>query len=308
MFRRQPANRRPVSARPVKPSAMRPGARPGGGVRRVKPVKRASAGLTPVRAGAALALLVAAGGIYGAMSSDLFTMRATEVGGNTWTSDDAILAALALPAGQNVFTIRTTELEARLEELPAVAGATVGVALPDRVVVDVAERLALVAWKVGDRTFLVDADGVLFGEVTDEAADAAGAADALPHVTDRRVASTGLTIGSTLDPVSLDAALRLGSLTAADVGSSATRLSIRVDDGNGFVLHGEPAGWNAIFGFYTPTLRTTDLIPGQVRLLRSFMLDPAHEETNVIRIILADERSGTWIPRATPAPSDSPKP
>ena len=55
-------------------------------------------------------------------------------------------------------------------------------------------------------------------------------------------------------------------------------------------------------------MRTTDLIPGQVRLLRSLLLDPAHDESNVLRVILADERSGTWIPRVTPAPSESPKP
>ena len=36
--------------------------------------------------------------------------------------------------------------------------------------------------------------------------------------------------------------------------------------------------------------------------------DPAHDETNVLRVILADERSGTWVPRVTPSPSQSPKP
>ena len=72
------------------------------------------------------------------------------------------------------------------------------------------------------------------------------------------------------------------------------------------MLHGEPDGWNAIFGFYTPTLRTTELIPGQVRLLRSLLL--ANDEADVQRVILADEDSGTWIPRRTPQPTDSPKP
>ena len=43
------------------------------------------------------------------------------------------------------------------------------------------------------------------------------------------------------------------------------------------MLRGDPDGWNAIFGFYTPTLRTTDLVPGQVRLLRSLLADD--EET-----------------------------
>ena len=59
----------------MKPSALRPGAHPGGGVRRTRPVRRASAGLTPVRAGALLALLVAAGALYGAGSSAAFAAR-----------------------------------------------------------------------------------------------------------------------------------------------------------------------------------------------------------------------------------------
>ena len=301
---RPPAGRRAATpaARPLKPAALRPGARPGGGVRRTKPVKRASAGITPVRAGALLALLAAAGGLYGTVSSDVFAADSTVVTGNTWTSEEAVLAALAVPDGQNVFTVKTTELESRLTSLPGVQDATVTVALPDRILVDVAEREALVAWRVGDRRFLVDADGLLFGELT---ADAAGGADALPVVDDRRAASRTLDVGTTLDAVSLDAALRLGSLSPEDVGSSGERLTIRVDDENGFVVRGRPADWSAIFGFYTPTLRPTDIIPGQVRLLRSFI---AGREDEVLRVILADERSGTYLPRATPAPSRSPKP
>jgi hypothetical protein len=273
-------------------------------VRRTKPVKRASARLlTPVRAGAALALLVAAGGLYGAIASDAFLARSTAVSGNTWTSDDAILAALAVAPGQNVFTIETSILEERVEQIPAVAAAEVTVALPDGVRVSVAERDALIAWAVGTRRYLVDAGGTLFGEMTEQPAEGA---EPLPVVTDRRLTSAGLGVGSTLDPVSLDAALRLASLTPADVGSDGAAVGVRIDDEHGFVLHGEPHGWNAIFGFYTPTLRTTELIPGQVRLLRSMMAD--YGEATVQRVVLADERSGTWIPRRTPEPSGSPKP
>ena len=52
-----------------------------------------------------------------------------------------------------------------------------------------------------------------------------------------------------------------------------------------------------MFGFYTPSLRTTELIPGQVRLLRS-LLDG--REPHVDRVILATETDGTYTPRATP--------
>ena len=65
-------------------------------------------------------------------------------------------------------------------------------------------------------------------------------------------------------------------------------------------MHTRPGSWTAVFGFYTPTLRTTDLVPGQVRLLRSLL---AGRETTVSRVVLADDESGTYVPVETPKPS-----
>jgi POTRA domain, FtsQ-type len=264
-------------------------------------VRRASAGLTPVRAGALLALLAAIAGLYGVATTGAFTVRQTSIEGATWTPRQDILAALAIPADQNAFALRTAVLEGRVLGIPSVRTAAVSVALPDEVRVAITEREPVMAWQVGSRRFLVDATGLLFGE-----ADGTGtAADALPVITDSRAASAGFGVGSTLDPVTLDAALRLGSLVPADIGSAATGLDIRVGDDEGFVIRGDPTGWTAVFGFYTPTLRTTELIPGQVRLLRSLLMG---QEENVLKVILADDRSGTIIRRATPKASATPKP
>jgi hypothetical protein len=105
--------------------------------------------------------------------------------------------------------------------------------------------------------------------------------------------------------VTLDAARRLGSLSPADVGSAARSLVLRLDDVDGFTMRTRPAGWAAVFGFYTPTLRTTELVPGQVRLLRSLL---AGREATVQRVILADDHSGTYVPLPTPEPTRTPKP
>lgn len=281
---------------------MRPGARPGGRGRHTKPVRRASAGLTPIRAGAALALLVAVAGLYGAVSSDAFSLRQVEVTGLTWTDHDDALEALALPDGANLFSLRTGQLADRLAVIPAIRGAEVAVELPDRVRVDVMEREALLAWNAAGQRYLVDGDGLLFGVLGDVPPPEA---DTLPIVSDRRAEAGSLGVGSVLDPVILDAALRLGSLRPADLGSVATDLEIVLDDANGFVMRAPDVGWHAVFGFYTPTLRTTDLVPGQVRLLRSLL---AGREDAVLRVILADDRSGTYEPRPTPSPSPKPTP
>ena len=94
------------------------------------------------------------------------------------------------------------------------------VALPDEVRVDVAERVALLAWQVGADRYLVDEDGMLFARIDD---DAARGAAKLPVVDDQRAAAAGLAVATTLDPVILDAARRLGSLRPADLGTAATR-------------------------------------------------------------------------------------
>lgn len=299
MLRRGSGRRPAPVARPRPPSALRPGARPGGRGRRTRSVRRASAGLTPTRAGALLALLLGLAGLYGAVSSGAFTVHKIELSGLTWTSEADLLAALDVPDDQNLFTLHTGELEARATTIPAIRGARVTVALPDTILVAADERQALLVWKAGDRQYLVDAEGLLFMELADASSPAAAS---LPVMDDRRFAAGTLVEGATLDPVILDAALRLGSLRPVDIGSAASRLTFRVDDESGFVVRGVGTGWTAVFGFYTPTLRTTAIIPGQVRLLRALL---SGREQDALRVVLADDRSGTYVPRDTPAPSTS---
>ena len=193
----------------------------------------------------------------------------------------------------------TRPIEERIRELPTVRSVDVSVRLPDTIGVRLRERTPILVWRIGARHYLVDGEGRLFARLPEEPPP--GAAD-LPVVEDRRAASVGLAVGQTLDRVDLDAATRLGSLLPADVGSAAQRLAVFVTDANGFTVRTQPASWQAVFGFYTPTLRTPELIPGQVRLLRSLLIG---REPLVERIILASETDGTYIAKPTPLPSAS---
>ena len=202
----------------------------------------------------------------------------------------------------NLFGLRTGALEAGLLELPTVRSADVGVGLPDSLLVRLEERTPVLVWRVGARRYLVDRDGNLFARVGDEPpAEVA----ALPVVEDRRATSAGLSVGGRLEAVDLDAATRLASLLPADVGSEAEGLSVIVSDMNGFVVRSRPEGWSAVFGFYTLSLRTPDLIPGQVRLLRSLLIG---REPLLDRVILASETDGTYTVKPTPRPSATPAP
>jgi hypothetical protein len=268
--------------------------RPPVSTRRTRPVRRASAGLSPVRAGAALAMLVCAAAIYGVGASSAFDYTKLQLDGATLTDPAAVEAALADVRGQNLFGLTTAPLRDRLETLPTVQAAHVDVHLPGTLAVTLEERTPILIWQVGARRYLADTDGSLFALLSE--APPASTAD-LPVVDDQRAASAGLHVGDTVDPVDLDAATRLASLHPVDVGSEATTLGVQVTDESGFVVRGRPMGWSAVFGFYTPSLRTTDLIPEQVRLLRSLLVG---REAQVDRIILASGTNGTYVPRPTP--------
>ena len=226
-----------------------------------------------------------------------FAVSRTDLPALTWTDPATVDATLALPAGINVFQLDTAPLEAALRTLPAIADAEVSVALPDTaVVVRIQERQPVLAWQADDRRFIADGSGVIFAIVDVDATLPAGVA-----VVDdqRRDAGFGLQIGGHLDVVDVDVATRLGSVTPADIGSTADRLRLTVTNEDGFVISA-PGGWLAVFGFYSPATRSTDMIPGQVRLLRS-LLDG--REASVRRVTLASATDGTYVPRNTPKPS-----
>ena len=277
-----------------RPARRQPGVAP---LRRTRPVKRRSAGLSPVRAGAALAMLLAAAATYGVGASSAFDVARLEIDGAVYTDRAAVERVLDPVRGQNLFRLSTAPLAASLRDLPTVADAAVGIALPDTLDVTIVEREPILVWDAGEERFLSDLDGYLFATVGE---DAPAASTELPVVDDRRGTSRLLGVGSTLDPVDLDAARRLGSLVPADVGSTAPALHLRVTDEHGFVVSPGEDGWVAIFGFYTASLRRTEIIPGQVRLLRSLLIG---REPSIDRIILADEDDGTYIERETPPPS-----
>ena len=268
--------------------------------RRTRPVRRASPALSVARAAAALAMLASAGAIYGVGASSAFEYARLQVDGALFTDVATAEESISDAQGENLFRLSTEPLETALETLPTVDRATVTVQLPSTLLVTLRERVPVLVWRVGLRRYLADNTGSLFARL---GAEPPAEAAALPVIDDRRAASAGLSIGARLDPQDLDAATRLASLMPADVGSAAKGLSVRVTDENGFVVRADPQGWLAIFGFYTPSLRTPDLIPGQVRLLRSLLIG---REPLIARVVLASETDGTFVPKPTPKPNADP--
>lgn len=250
-------------------------------------------------------MLVTAGAVYGVAATDAFGYGKLEIRGASITPESVVTDRLALVPGANVFTIATGPLEASLLEIPAIAGADISIGLPGTVAVAIEEREPILVWQVGERSYLVDDTGFVFAEVGETPPEGVGE---LPRIVDERARSSSLAVGQLIAPIDLDAASRLASLTPGQVGSSAAALSVGITDALGFVVRSGSKGWTAVFGSYVHSIRTPDLIPGQVQALTVLIHDVG--EARIETAILGDDRTGTYVPRATPKPKPSatPKP
>ena len=249
-------------------------------------------------------MVVAVLAAYGVTASSTFAFRKLVIDDaavHRVVTDELIGAQLGLAeGGSNLFLLASDRLQAAVEQLPGVLSADVAVDLPDTVRVRVVERDPILVWTVGDHRFLVDRDGGLFADVQP---GPGSPVNGLPSVVDNRASAATLAVGGHLDAVDLDAATRLGALRPDQVGSAAAGLRLTIDDEDGFTMRPSSGPWAAVFGFYTPTLRPPDMIPGQVQALRSLLL--AQGEAAVRHVTLASAQGGTYLPRATPTPSTS---
>ena len=223
------------------------------------------------------------------------TTRRLQVDGAAFTDAAAVEAALADVRGENLFRLSTGPLEAALETLPTVESARVDVALPGTLVVTIEEREPVLVWQVGARRYLADADGDLFAPAGRRSAGRRGRAAG--HR--RPPGGLGRPVGRARGSTRSTSTRRPGSPRSSRPTSAArpSALAVGVTDENGFVLGPSRTAGSAVFGFYTPSLRTTELIPGQVRLLRSLLVG---REPLVDRVILASETDGTYIAAGRP--------
>ena len=279
---------------------------------RRRAIRRASAGLNRTRSLALLVIILSSLALYGANASTAFGYHRLDLVGASLTPESTILGELRVPDDANLFRLSTDGMVERLRALPTVADAAVEIALPDTLRVRIIERRAVLIWQIGVQRLLVDADGVAFAPATgttdlpvidDRRAPAAPAGDDRGlDLVERHPEAHVISVGDRINQVDFDAAARLGSLHPADVGSGAPAFHVRIDDEQGFTVDTGKTGWTAVFGFYTPTIRRTELIPNQVRVLGSLLAEPelvGHEET-VATILLADDRAGTYTLKATP--------
>jgi hypothetical protein len=263
--------------------------------RRSPAVRRASAGIPARRIAAGVVAIAAAAAIYGTVASPAFQLRQVDVQGTTYTSQESVDAALRLAASPypNVFSIDTAHLRQSLLELPTVTGAQLAVELPDRLVVRIDERRPILVWASSGSRWLVDVDGLVMAP----APSGDPAESTLPVFADDRSGRTPLSPGMTLDATDLAVARLLGTLTPHLLGSRSSALAFEITNADGFTVSTGPSGWLAIFGMYTATLRSPDLIPAQAQCLKSLLAQVGERKISTVYLFPEGDQCGTFITR-----------
>ncbi|MEY3472027.1 MAG: domain, FtsQ-type [Chloroflexota bacterium] len=246
-------------------------------------------------------------------ASGRLVVDSVKITGLTLLDEQAISELAGISAGESLLGVDLHATERAVEAHPFVASARARIGIPGELRIEIREAPLLLRWQRGDETLLISGSGHLLGRVDSPLLSARGAAAAalLPLVVDETsVPFVG--VGEEISAVDLDIVTRLASLTPEDVGSNAARLTIVRDSQYGYLLQGVGEGftWNAVFGMYSATIRPVEMVPAQVRLLRSLL---ATREREIGWVILADGQAGTFTdpgvrPPPPPSPSASPSP
>jgi hypothetical protein len=245
-------------------------------------------------------------------TSGQFVVDDVRITGLALLDEEAIADLADIRPGENLLGIDLLGTERAIEATQFVTRARARIGISGELRIEIDETPLLLRWQRGSETLLVSGSGQVVGGIDSPFLSARGseAVTSLPIVIDE----TNLPIagvGEEISPIDLDVVTRLASLTPADLGSRARKLTIQRDSQYGYLLQGTGEGfsWTAVFGIYSATIRPVEMLPAQVRLLRSLL---AERERSVGWIILADGQAGTFTdpgvrPPPPPTPPESPK-
>ena len=165
-----------------------------------------------------LALLVGAGWlVYDCASSDRFEVRSVRIQGNVLLSR-AEVESVAAVKGANVFWVDRAQVAARLRALPLVQRVEIDARLPGTVEISIVERQPAAFWISGEKSYLVDSEGVILKAVDPDTQQARACAGQpcdprlAPLPTVAQLDGQPLTPGDQVDASALATSARLVSL------------------------------------------------------------------------------------------------
>jgi cell division protein FtsQ len=97
--------------------------------------------------------------VQGEFAAAGFGVERIEVSGQNLTRDEDIAAIMALSSGGSTLTFDVQQVATRLNWLSAVESATVRKVYPDKITIDIVEKVPVLRWRMGDSAWLVDGNG-----------------------------------------------------------------------------------------------------------------------------------------------------
>jgi len=99
------------------------------------------------------------------LSAPTFSVREIEVRGSREVTEQEVIARASLSPGQNLFSINLQKVAYRVEENPWIKDVRVGRELPNRLIMEIEERVPLALVEKNHRFMLVDREGVIFKDL-----------------------------------------------------------------------------------------------------------------------------------------------
>ena len=186
---------------------------------------------------ALLSSLVLVGTLAYVLNAAAFTVQWIEISGARSSEQQQVLVTAGV-LGHNIFTVEPRQVADRLTALPTVREAEVWAELPNRLVVRLVERQALLIWQVDGTRYAIDADGYV---ITDQPSE-----ELLRDLVTVRVAGGDLPqVGSRLEGD--DVRTVVGMLRRLSQEPLFPLTAVEYAPRPGMVLRGE-GGWRLILG------------------------------------------------------------
>jgi hypothetical protein len=116
----------------------------------------------------------------------------------------------------------------------------------------------------------------------------------LPLLEDARIVERAFVSGDRLPAIDFAVMRQLLGVTPELLGSRAEDISLRIDQGDGYVLQSDDLGWQAVFGHYRATIQPPDDVPRQVQCLRSLFASRAEHKVARVRLVVSGGLCGTF--------------
>ena len=205
---------------------------------------------------AGLAAVAAVAGLVALLNGPWLRVQDVGWSGARYTAVDELESLLDDQEGRSVLSVDTRALADRLEGLPAIADAAVFASLTGHVEASLSEHDVAFVWQTASAAFLGADDGSIFAALPRDAAvpDDLGAA---PRISDERRSARHVAVGDRIAPALLETTMRILAIDPAVIGSTASTLSVRIDDEHGFRLVSEDPGWEIALGVYGIDPRVT---------------------------------------------------